>query len=458
MLGRWGRITAAVVSLAMLAGTATATAAEPRERDTAMGSQIALREGTVDVRGLAAPTDGVQGIDVSGHQGNVDWAAYWAQGKRFAYVKATEGVDFINPYYGQQYGGSADVGMKRGAYHFALPNDSTGAVQAKYFVDNGGGWTSDGKTLPGAVDLEWNPYAGGDCYGKTKAQLVTWIDEFVDAYRTHTGRLPVIYTSTSWWTQCVGSTAFASAPLWIARYNSEPGTLPSGWTQWKFWQYDKTPVDQDKWAGTSADLQQFADDGRIPTAFATTLSPTTVVYGSTAKFSGKLYRKDSGAGSPSKTVQLQRRKVGHTTWSTQSTTSTGTGGSFAFTVKPSATTDYRAVYAGNSVLIGATSSTRRLAVRTAVTGSFSDSSVKAGTTTYFRGTVKPSHPGQSIHLQLYSGGKWSTVSTTTLTSTSTYSFAVRRGAAGTYTYRTYKPGDADHVGGYSPTRKLTVTW
>lgn len=423
-----------------------------------MGSQIAAHEGAVEVRGLAAPTDGVQGIDVSSHQGNVDWASYWAQGKRFAYVKATEGTYHVNPFYGQQYGGSADVGMKRGAYHFAVPNDSTGAVQANYFINNGGSWTKDGKTLPGAVDLEWNPYEGGPCYGKTKAQLVTWIDDFVDVYRTHTGRAPVIYTSTQWWADCVGSTAFASAPLWIARYNSDVGALPSGWTQWKFWQYDNDPIDQDKYVGTSAELQQFADDGRIPTGFATTLSPTTVVYGATAKFSGKLYRKDTGAGSSSKPVELQRRKVGTSTWSTLSTTSTGSGGSFTFAVKPSSNSDYRAVYAGNSTYIEATSAVRTLSVRTAVTGSFSDSSVKAGVTTRFRGTVKPSHPGQAVHLQLYAGGKWSTVSSTTLTSTSTYSFAVRRGAAGTFTYRTFKPGDADHAGGYSPTRKLTVTW
>lgn len=29
------------------------------------------------------------GMDVSSHQGNVNWASWWSQGRKFAYVKAT---------------------------------------------------------------------------------------------------------------------------------------------------------------------------------------------------------------------------------------------------------------------------------------------------------------------------------------------------------------------------------
>ena len=40
---------------------------------------------------------GVDGMDVSGWQGNVGWANWWGQGKRFAYVKATESLSYRNP-------------------------------------------------------------------------------------------------------------------------------------------------------------------------------------------------------------------------------------------------------------------------------------------------------------------------------------------------------------------------
>ncbi|GIM94689.1 hypothetical protein Ato02nite_064820 [Paractinoplanes toevensis] len=41
--------------------------------------------------------------------------------------------------------------MIRGAHHFALPNRSSGSAQADFFVGRGGGWSADGRTLPGAL-------------------------------------------------------------------------------------------------------------------------------------------------------------------------------------------------------------------------------------------------------------------------------------------------------------------
>jgi len=59
----------------------------------------------------------------------------------------------------------------------AIPDNSTGAAQADYFVANGGGWTGDGRTLPGMLDIEYNPY-GAECYGLTQSQMVSWISSF----------------------------------------------------------------------------------------------------------------------------------------------------------------------------------------------------------------------------------------------------------------------------------------
>jgi GH25 family lysozyme M1 (1,4-beta-N-acetylmuramidase) len=213
----------------------------------------------------AAPTDMgtaavVEGIDVSSHQGNVNWSYWWGQGKRFAYVKATEGTSYRNPYFAQQYNGSYNIGMIRGAYHFALPNSSSGATQANYFASNGGGWSRDGKTLPGALDIEYNPY-GATCYGKTQAGMVSWIRDFLTTYKSRTGRDAVIYTNLDWWTRCTGNTtAFASTnPLWVARYSSSPGTLPGGWPFYTFWQWTSSPIDQNRFNGDYSRLQALAN-------------------------------------------------------------------------------------------------------------------------------------------------------------------------------------------------------
>ncbi len=73
---------------------------------------------------------------------SVNWQQQWNMGARFAYVKASEGNYYTNEFFGSQYQGSRSVGMIRGAYHFAIPNWSSGADQARYFVQNGGGWTA----------------------------------------------------------------------------------------------------------------------------------------------------------------------------------------------------------------------------------------------------------------------------------------------------------------------------
>lgn len=209
-----------------------------------MGVGVAMHEGG----GVASasepeisPLQTVEGVDVASHQGNVDWATLWGSGVQWAYAKATEGVSYENPYFAQQYNGSYDTGMIRGAYHFALPDVSSGADQANFFADNGGGWSADGKTLPGVLDIEYNPY-GDTCYGLDAASMVSWIADFMNTYYARTGRYAAIYTTTDWWTTCTGNNGDfgANHPLWIARYASDPGALPAGWGFYTFWQYTST--------------------------------------------------------------------------------------------------------------------------------------------------------------------------------------------------------------------------
>ncbi|MFE6159601.1 lysozyme [Streptomyces sp. NPDC056486] len=204
-----------------------------------------------------------EGVDVSSHQGNVAWSTLWNSGVKWSYVKATEGTYYKNPYFAQQYNGSYNVGMIRGAYHFATPDTTSGATQANYFVDNGGGWSRDGKTLPGALDIEWNPY-GAACFGKSQSAMVSWIRDFLNQYKARTGRDAVIYTATSWWKQCTGNYGgfAANNPLWIARYNTSPGELPAGWGVQTMWQYTSTgPTvgDHNKFNGALDRVQALAN-------------------------------------------------------------------------------------------------------------------------------------------------------------------------------------------------------
>ncbi|MCF3103228.1 lysozyme [Streptomyces roseoverticillatus] len=260
--------------LATLPGTAAAVDGDKSrpthpEQDW-MGSTVRAHEGE---RGPAAKgssardlsragSASVDGVDVSSHNGHVSWSKLWNKGVRFAYAKATEGTSYTNPNFAQQYNGPYDAGMIRGAYHFALPGNSSGGAQADYFVHHGGGWTDDGWTLPGVLDMEYNPY-GSACYGLSKGRMVDWIEDFLDAYRDHTGRDAAIYTSTAWWKKCTGNHGGFGRynPLWVPRYGSSSGELPNGWDFYTFWQHTSTgPTvgDHDRFNGSYNRLEALA--------------------------------------------------------------------------------------------------------------------------------------------------------------------------------------------------------
>jgi GH25 family lysozyme M1 (1,4-beta-N-acetylmuramidase) len=270
---KYGVAAAAALACAALGATAVpAAAAAPSasknpithpELDWA-GSQIAKHQSGQSGRAVVTPmVAGTPGMDVSSYQGNVNWSAAAANGAKFAYVKATESTTYTNPYFTQQYNGSYNAGLIRGAYHFATPNTSSGATQADYFLAHGGGWSKDGKTLPGMLDMEWNPY-GASCYGLSAAGMVNWILSFSNEYHARTGRWVVIYTATSWWSQCTGNTGdFSSTnPLMLANYNGSPGPMPYNWPYQTIWQYADSgvfPGDQDAFNGDYSRVQALAN-------------------------------------------------------------------------------------------------------------------------------------------------------------------------------------------------------
>ena len=250
-LGRMALAAALAIPVALLS-TSAATAETPvdnsaqlapishPELDT-LGSTIAAHEpveaGVQAPQGLAAATPG---IDVSHYQGGIDWGAV-RTANNFVYMKATEGTTYRDPNFNSYYTGSYNAGLIRGAYHFGLPDRTSGAAQAQYFVSHGGGWSRDGKTLPPMLDIEYNPY-GATCYGLSTGAMSQWIADFSNEVQRLTSRFPVIYTTTNWWNQCTGSNPnFAAAnPLFVARYASSVGALPAGWGFYTIWQYSSS--------------------------------------------------------------------------------------------------------------------------------------------------------------------------------------------------------------------------
>lgn len=241
---------------------------------------------------------GVLGQDVSGWQADpntqhsvslVNWAQQWSLGSRFVYAKATEGNAFIDRSRTSHITGARSVGMLSGTYHFALPGEGTAKSQADHFVNNGGTWVNDGKTLPPILDIENNPYAdpkknpylGNNCYNFSPASLVTWIKDFSAQVQNRTGRLPVIYTNYYWWQECTGnSKLFANQPLHIAAYGASKPWIPSGWSDYAFWQFsDSGPFagDSNVWNGTVATLKAFAANSGGPVTSPSIVTKADVI-------------------------------------------------------------------------------------------------------------------------------------------------------------------------------------
>ncbi|KAJ5407634.1 hypothetical protein N7509_001517 [Penicillium cosmopolitanum] len=234
---------------------------------------------------LEARASGVQGFDISGYQGDVDFAGAYGAGARFVMIKVSLAAlkpplssseqPHINPLTRPLRApatlispspattrGATSAGLIRGGYHFAQPASSSGASQAEYFLAHGGGWSNDGKTLPGMLDLEYNP-SGSTCYGLSASDMAAWVKDFGETYNSKTGRYPMIYTTADWWKTCTGNNGDFGAdyPLVLAQYASSISTLPNGWSTQSFWQNTdsyKYGGDSDLWNGSEDNLKKFA--------------------------------------------------------------------------------------------------------------------------------------------------------------------------------------------------------
>ena len=224
----------------------------------------ALSTGAAAVATPGANAAGLYGQDVSGWQGEIDWSAQAELGSRFAYVKATEGRSYRSPAFNHQYSGAGGAGLVRGGYHFARPDSGGPEEQVDFFLNNGGGWSDDGITLPGMVDFE--AYSGlPRDYGLSQQEMRNWIMAFSTRYRDSVGRRPVLYTNLHWWNDVVGDWTPVNSPLVLASYSSSaPTTLPGRWWAYEMWQYsDSGPFagDSNLWHGSESQFESFVSDG-----------------------------------------------------------------------------------------------------------------------------------------------------------------------------------------------------
>jgi GH25 family lysozyme M1 (1,4-beta-N-acetylmuramidase) len=148
---------------------------------------------------------------------------------------------------------------------------SDGGAQAKFFYDHGGAQATTGTTLPPVLDVEFDPNGGKGtadptaCWKLSPAQSDAWITAFVREVRALTGRTPAIYTSKTYWQDCLGADRdFSGGALWVV--DTTGARTPSlgfgGWSDWSLRQFaigrQHGAFDYDEFHGSVAALQSFA--------------------------------------------------------------------------------------------------------------------------------------------------------------------------------------------------------
>jgi lysozyme len=163
------------------------------------------------------------GVDVSAHQGDIDWQAVADDGMAFAYVKATEGRDFVDARFTPNSAGAGGAGLDRGAYHF-FTLCSPGADQAAHFLAVA---PPDQDALAPAVDLE----LAGNCSARPSDEAVqAELSAFLGAVERAWDRPVVLYVGDDWEGRYPVRDEL-ERPLWLRRFLRRPDV--EGWRIWQ---------------------------------------------------------------------------------------------------------------------------------------------------------------------------------------------------------------------------------
>jgi lysozyme len=200
----------------------------------------------------ASPTSAREvGVDVSHFQGETgmpqaNWDQLAAEGRTFAYIKSTEGLNppgNIDNAWPANVARATNAGILNGVYHFARPDNrptTAGAIQeADFFVATAGSAMTAGHLRP-VIDLERGN-------GLSTSDLTDWVLTFVNEVVALKGPAaePIVYTTSSF---AVGEldSRVANLDLWIRANFGDPQTGQPSTTgvfnDWTIWQYNVGPA------------------------------------------------------------------------------------------------------------------------------------------------------------------------------------------------------------------------
>jgi lysozyme len=166
-------------------------------------------------------------IDVSHHQGDIEWLKVKAAGVKGAFVKATEGATYTDPKYRRNAAGAAGASVPVGYYHYARPENNEVMKEVENFISAIKGQPAQ---LPHVLDLE------GDASKLSKPDLTKWALTWMREVKKRTGHTVMLYTGAYFARDEVGP-ELGEFPLWIAHYGASKPLDNSTWSRWEVFQY-----------------------------------------------------------------------------------------------------------------------------------------------------------------------------------------------------------------------------
>ena len=167
----------------------------------------------------------VQGLDVSHHQGEIDWSKIPKDRFKFVYIKATEGGDFTDKRFDANWRAAKKEGFKVGAYHF-FTLCRPGVDQANHFIKT---VPLEAMDLPPVIDLEF----GGNCSKRpSKEELAKELRDYIEIVEKRYGVEPVLYITYEFHKIYLAGGEFMRYPIWLRDVWGRPKM--EGWHMWQY--------------------------------------------------------------------------------------------------------------------------------------------------------------------------------------------------------------------------------
>ncbi|TPW30335.1 glycoside hydrolase family 25 protein [Pararhizobium mangrovi] len=178
----------------------------------------------------------IHGVDVSRWQGDVDWAKAHRHGVSFAFVKATEGGDRLDPRFDDYWKGARAAGIAVAPYHFYYFCTSP-EQQARWFIQN---VPKRSLGMPPVLDMEWNAHSPTCHRRPDPATVRADVKRFSAVIASYYGVKPIIYTTVDFHETNLDG-YFADLRFWLRSVADHPDNVYHG-RDWTFWQYTGTGI------------------------------------------------------------------------------------------------------------------------------------------------------------------------------------------------------------------------